>query len=150
MFLATTALDQYWNKNQKNLFLGEWCIKNEKSVSDLEYEILPYHWNNTNDMIEDMNYVYNSYFELIPQITKHLNNLHNVNFSDKYWSFLIGPWMFLFLNVLYDRFISLTKASETGYNLDTVIAKETDAPEDFHHFYKLIVSDKYNFYIRSR
>ena len=149
MFLATTALNQYWDKEQKNLFLGDWCIKDAQSIIDLEYEILPYHWNNTDDMIDDMNYIYSTYFELIPQISKHLNNLHNVNFSDKYWSFLIGPWMFIFLNILYDRFISLTRASETGYDLDTVISKDTYVPENFADFYQLIVHDEYNFYLYS-
>ena len=48
MFLATTALDKYWDKDQKILFLGNWCITKDSSISNTDYEILPYHWKDLN------------------------------------------------------------------------------------------------------
>ena len=102
MYLATTALDQYWDKNKKILLLGEWCIADNLVLEELDYEVMPYHWNSTFDMADDMNYMYSKYVELIPQLSKHLNKINSTELSIKYWHFLVGPWLFKFLNIFID------------------------------------------------
>ena len=70
MFLVTTADERTWEKNGKILFLGEWCkLYSRKHVwSKLDYETLPYHWNDRKKLFNDHKYiccVYERYLENI-------------------------------------------------------------------------------------
>ena len=48
MFLGTTANHNYWDKEQKILFLGEWCrIYSQNPIwSKINHEVLPSNWDN--------------------------------------------------------------------------------------------------------
>ena len=47
MFLVLTADQRFWKTDGKILFLGEWCrlYRDKFAWSNLNAEILPYHWN---------------------------------------------------------------------------------------------------------
>ena len=69
MFLATTADQRFWKKNEKVLFLGEWCkIYSQKSIwSQLDYEVLPYHWNDREKMYRDFQKLDETYENFLAQ-----------------------------------------------------------------------------------
>ena len=50
----------------------------------------------------------NEIFEkILTPLTAFLNEVHNQNFSSRYWRILIGPWLRYFIAALYDRYIRL-------------------------------------------
>ena len=91
MFLATTADQRFWKTNETILFLGEWCRLYEKKTvwSQLGHEVLPHHWNNQSKLKRDAEYLENLYQKTLTSLVPQLNQLHDVNYSDKY-SFIIA------------------------------------------------------------
>jgi putative transferase (TIGR04331 family) len=61
----------------------------------------------------------------ITKLSTRLNELHGVSCPDKYWRILIGPWLFNYILVLFDRYKRLEKALDTFPSLYTyVLPKE--------------------------
>ena len=121
MFLITTADQRFWKKNEKILFLGEWCkIYNQKKEwLDLDYEVLPYHWDDRKKLYDDYLYLDAVYERYLNQLTEKLNNLHNVNYSNRYWRIVIGPWLNYFIGILFDRYLSIKVAIDSGLVTNT-------------------------------
>lgn len=155
MFLVTTADQRFWKKDEKILFLGEWCkIYNQKHVwSKLDYEMLPYHWDDRERLYQDCLYLEDVYERYLRLIAERLNYIHNVDHSIRYWRIIIGPWLHLFIKILYDRYISIQTAIESGLVKGTwIIPKiiERWIPKDIGIFHDWFVSDEYNQYLYSR
>jgi putative transferase (TIGR04331 family) len=135
MFLVTTADQRYWNKDKKILFLGEWCkYYSERSAwPRLSHETLPYHWDNREKLFQDYLYINDLSEKYLKILAENLNKFHGVNHSEKYWRILIGPWLNLFISVLFDRYTSIKLAVDSGKvtntwislsGLDSFIAKD--------------------------
>lgn len=157
MFLVTTADQRFWKKDEKLLFLGEWCkIYNQKNAwSIIDYEVLPYHWNDRERLYKDYLYLDSVYERYLKSIAERLNHLHKVNYSIRYWRIIIGPWLNYFIGILYDRYLSILMAIESGLVTGTWILPSTPEkciPRDITDFQirKWFVSDDYNQYLYSR
>ena len=155
MFLATTALQSFWDKSQKILFLGEWCrLYDQRHVwSKLDYEVLPYHWNDRKKLYADFLYLNNVYEEYLRLLSDKLNEIHRVNHSLRYWRIIIGPWLRFFIEIFYDRYLSIQQAIRSGKVTNTWILPLDYykwVPLDFKQFTNWYVSDEYNQYLYSR
>lgn len=42
-------------------------------------------------------------YAILPVLTKSLNNIHGLNYSQRYWHILLGPWLYHFCCIVYDR-----------------------------------------------
>ncbi|MDH5524794.1 MAG: LIC12162 family protein [Desulfobulbaceae bacterium] len=123
MFLVTTADRRFWKNNEKILFLGEWCklFAERENWSKLEHEVLPYHWDDRQRFAEDYRYLNAIYEEYLLSFAEGLNRVHGVNYSVRYWRILIGVWLRYFIDVLYDRYLSIKTAQLSGLVTDTWI-----------------------------
>jgi len=148
MFLATTALDQYWDKSRKLLFLGDWCILGEKNNSS-NFSILDDHWLDIADIPRKAEYIYNIFENIVPVVSKNMNSIHDVKLSENYWKFLIGPWLLSFISVIYDRFTIIEKALSLDELKETIVSNKGYTPVSYDEFYEIINSDDYNFIIFS-
>ena len=112
MFLVTTADERTWKKDEKILFLGEWCrlYSRKKIWINLDAEILPYHWDDRVQLHQDYKSLVEIYEILLQELTSTLNELHNVNFKLRYWRILLGPWLIGFIPIIFDRLSCLEKA----------------------------------------
>jgi putative transferase (TIGR04331 family) len=156
MFLITTADERSWEIQGKILFLGEWCKLFEKRAiwSKLDYEVLPYHWDDPQRLHSDHLYLNDLYEKYLVDISKSLNEIHSVHHSVRYWRIIVGLWLLGFIHALYDRYQSIITAGEYGKVKNTFII-ESDrtryVPQDFGVFSKWVTeSDGYNFYLYSR
>ena len=136
MFLGTTANHHYWDKNQKILFLGEWCrLYRHRSIwSELDAEVLPYHWDDRKKYRQDYFYVDSLYEKYLNLLSKEMNQLHQVDHSNRYWRFIIGPWLYFFIGIFYDRFLSICGAIKSKKVTQTWIPPlyvERYVPKDF-------------------
>jgi putative transferase (TIGR04331 family) len=97
MFLATTALSEFWDAGaDKTLFLGRWCLRydHQEDWSRLDYEVLPHPWDDREAMHEAAAYEEEIYENLLGALTKFLNEAHEENRSERYWRIILGPWLF--------------------------------------------------------
>lgn len=128
MFLATTAIEGFWGKSSKILFLGPWCIPDKicmESIDSTGNKIVPSPWYPPAKRIDAFNYCHSLYEMTITELSTRLNKLHGVSCPDKYWRILIGHWLFNYITVLFDRYKRLEKALDTFPSLYTyVLPKE--------------------------
>ena len=150
MFLCISSNYKDWNLNKELLLLGSWCKNNKNNLSKLNYKLLPYHWEDAFKFDKDLKYLFQLYKDIIPEISIILNEKNNKNFSSKYWELLIGPWLWQFTQILFDRYSSITQAVERFDNLETWITDTIYSPRTFQEFDSLVQNDDYNFIICSK
>ena len=155
MFLITTADQRFWKKDEKILFLGEWCkpYTIKEAWSELDYMVVPYHWNNRKQLYKDYLYLGEVYERYLQFLANRLNELHREEHSLRYWRIIIGPWLHYFIAILFDRYVSLKKASD-AYEITNTWIANTDlwewVPQDMLSFQKYFCGDNYNQMLYSR
>lgn len=157
MFLATTALSEFWNVKEEIVFLGPWCIlyDNKNQTSGLKYSILPNPWNDRERYHQAYHYCQNVYEELLVDLGNFLNQVHGIKYGPRYWRILLGPWLLNFLFIYYDRYVCLKEAINLCPNFDTWLLDEQDyqVPFDTGEFINLGMrggADLYNLQLYSQ
>ncbi len=127
MFLATTAIDSFWDVNKKIVFLGPWCRipRNEHIWKSLDYEIMPSPWRDREVYYKAGKYTYKTYHYLLGLLTDYLNEIHGTKHSKRFWQIIIGPWLLHFTEAFYDRYYCLKIAIERYPQLETILLDET-------------------------
>jgi len=131
------------------LFLGEWCrLYHRKSVwESLDAAILPYHWNDREKLHRDYLYLQGLYEEMLLELSEHLNFIHGVNHTLRYWRILVGPWLGYFIQILFDRW-EMIQLAVTDYPISGVrvlsTVREQVVPNDMAHFARLFEGDAWN------
>ena len=74
MFLVTTSDERTWKKNEKILFLGEWCklYQRKREWENLDFDTVPYHWDDRIKYYNDYKYlssIYEKYLKRLFTIT---------------------------------------------------------------------------------
>lgn len=106
-YLATTGISSIWDLDRKLLFLGPWCTigsKKDDIIGDKDYFIVDSPWKPAIKLKEASDYCHSIYKKTIPEISQKLNLIHNVSYPDRYWQILIGPWLYHFIEVVYERY----------------------------------------------
>lgn len=116
-YLATTGNSDIWDLDTGILALGPWCLTGEKcrrifEGKNIEYALAPSPWKPASKIKEAADYCYGLYAELMPYLSKNLNSAHNVEYPDKYWQVLVGPWLLQFIGIFYDRYKRIEQAME--------------------------------------
>jgi len=155
MFLITTADQRFWKTDEPIIFLGEWCkIFSQRHIwGKLNYEVLPYHWDDRKKLHKDYLYLTQLYEDILVQLSNCLNKIHGENCSTRYWRIIVGPWLYFFIDILYDRYLSILSAASSAKVTNTYIGKYKPGiwiPKGFGEFMKYIVADDYNHYLYSR
>ena len=153
-FLITTANYSTWIYNGPVVFLGEWCkIYSEKYKWELlDSKVASYRWDDRLQLFIDYKYLMDCYQKLLPVIAKELNRIHNVNHGIRYWTLIIGPWLSIFIQILYERFQQINIVSKEFLISGTLIVESTledIVPKDMLDFADSFVSDEWNHHIYS-
>lgn len=148
IFLATTAREEFWDVSKPIVFLGEWCLLYERRSSwkALNSRLLVSPYDNADAADNAFHYVNRLYEQLLPRIGRALNVIHGDNHSDRYWRILIGPWLQLYLPVIYDRFVHIRHALDQYPDFATLgLAEESFVvPTDTLDFACYLSEDAYN------
>lgn len=153
-FLATTAIEEFWDTTKPILFLGDWCRRySRKSFWEpLAGEVLGSPWEDTQRFHQANHYVVDVYERLLPVLAEALNELHDVKHGMRYWRIILGPWLQLYIPGIYDRYMCLQMAFDKHPNVTSTVLSE-DAwvtPCDTLEFVQLLKGDAYNLQIYSR
>lgn len=126
--LVTTSDQRTWKLDEDILFLGNWCCLPSESEKwqNLNVDVLPYHWDNSEKYHSDYHYLDSCYEEVLRTIVPILNKHHKTNHGVRYWRILIGPWLYLFIHVLYDRWSMIERIPKKN-NIKAILVLD---PED--------------------
>lgn len=154
IFLATTALEEFWDTSIPIVFLGEWCCRFSRRDywKPLEGQIMETPWSDSQKIVQAYDYVNELYERLLPLLADAMNRLHGVHHGVRYWRILLGPWLLIYLPSVYDRYVCLQKALKYYPNLTTTVLAEESwvTPVDTMEFVQLLKEDPYNLQIYSR
>lgn len=139
------------DKNESILFLGEWCklYKHKNIYENYTHATLPYHWDDRKKLYSDTQYIDELYEKYLDLLKNNLNNIHKVSFSTSYWRIIIGPWLNYFLEMVYDRYLSIERASIENIDYVSIVdIKDEDVvPRNMTDFIQLFPKDTWNQYI---
>lgn len=147
--LITTSLQDTWPKGGPVIFLGEWCrrysSKTHKQYTD--YEVFPCVWDNRSVVQTEHIKLIELYEEVINKLADKMNHIHQTDYSVRFWKILLGPWLHRFIRVLYDRWLTLKKISQSSQSLSCIVSDgdiKHYIPNDTMHFIQLVVDDPWN------
>lgn len=123
MFLATTALSEFWDKDQEILFLGNWCLRGSRRTErdGLKYKVLPSPWDDRDRFYQATQYVDELYECLLRGLAEYLNAINGQSYSHRYWRIVLGPWLLHFLHQFYDRYAHLLDAFRIDPDIQTLV-----------------------------
>ena len=154
--LVTTALEETWGDDEHLCFLGKWCcLYSRKNVrNERTYEVLPYHWDNRKKKYADFQYLQLFNGTLIKELSVILNNIHDMNYSEKTWEIMIGYWLGQFTAIVFDRWTMIDYAvNQYGDNLETIVLNikaESCVPNDSTDATELFFDDTWNHFISAK
>lgn len=147
-FLATTALEEFWDTTKPILFLGEWCLLHGRRAfwEPLGGKLLESPYNESKSVHAAFSYINEIYERILPLIGDSLNFIHGKSYSNRYWRIILGPWFFSYLSVIYDKFTHLKCALEHCPELSTIGLSEESfiVPSDTFEFNRFLLEDSYN------
>ncbi|CAG0949827.1 hypothetical protein ANAEL_00006 [Anaerolineales bacterium] len=154
VFLATTALEDFWDTTKPIVFLGKWCLLYERRLfcETLNSRLLSNPYDSADVAEGAYQYVSNIYEQMLPQLGAALNSIHGKNHSDRYWRILLGPWLQLYLSATYDRFIHIRHALDQYPNCTTfgLSVESFVVPTDTLDFACSLSEDSYNLQLYTR
>lgn len=154
IFLATTALEDFWDTTKPIVFLGEWCLLYERRLlwETLDCRLLSSPYDSADTAENAYQYVNNIYEQMLPLLEAALNSIHGKNHSSRYWRILLGPWLQLYLSATYDRFIHIKQALDQYPNCTTfgLSAESFIVPTDTLDFACSLSEDSYNLQLCTR
>jgi len=154
VFLATTALEDFWDPSKQILFLGAWCLTSSAPAMGLShsYHLLPSPWDERDRFYSAAAYVDECCEALLRELHPYLNRVHRANHPERYWRIVLGPWLILYVSVIYDRFVHLRAAFTEYPNLETIGMLDSSyrVPSDFNEAASFVAYDPYNLQIFSQ
>lgn len=154
MFLATTALSEFWDRKEEILFLDEWCLRYDRrgELEGLKYRVMPNPWDDRKRFCEAYEYLEGCYERVLDALTGYLNRVHRVSFGPRYWRVLLGAWLLDYLHAVYDRYVHLRDAFNLYPDLQTILLDPQcyRVPLDTSEYAKLAEWDCYNLQLFSQ
>lgn len=147
VFLATTALEAFWDNSKPMVFLGPWCLAYPRAAPAAQLgRLLESPFAQAGEAEAAYAHVNALYEDMLPRLADGLNRLHGVQHPVRYWRIVAGPWLHIYLSVLYDRFRHLEAALAAYPALTTIgLAREAFVtPADTQDFAAFLLEDAYN------
>jgi putative transferase (TIGR04331 family) len=150
-FLVINNSQKYYSPKKKYLFLNYPIIKNLHNNNYIKYYFNK-RWENNLILNKDYQYLNSLYENYLEILSDYLNKKNKKNYSVKYWRIVLGPWLFTFICIIFERWNSLNNILIKYKNLETAIPNykiNEVIPygiEDFNYF---INTNFWNCYIYS-
>ena len=111
-----------------------------------------YHWDDRKKLQEDHFLILNLYEDYLERLTSDLNNLNDIQKTKEYWRIIIGPWLYYFISIVFDRFEMIKISSQKHKICFAELPKYNSmdwVPLDFIDFNKKFNNDDWNYYLFS-
>ena len=154
VFLATTAIEEFWDTSMPMVFLGEGCRRYSRRSfwEPLGGQVIEDVWSDRQRVYEAAAYLDGLYEKSLTGLTDAMNAMRGVSHDRRYWRIVLGPWLQIYIHALYDRYQALCRALERYPELITaVLAPDVSVtPSDTLEFVQLLKEDSYNLFLYSR
>lgn len=125
MLLITTSDKRSWDSAGQLAFLGNWCFAaNEAPVGGAI--VIPYHWNDRSKFRGDYVHIVAAYEAALKDIAAALNTYHGTGHSLRYWRILLGPWLYVFVSILFDRWEMIASAAAQIDDPETICLSDPE------------------------
>ena len=128
------------------IIIGPWFVNSSQAATIKTATLVDYHWRDRAKLFRDNELLNQLYEEVLPKLADHLNSTHGVRRSVRYWRILIGPWLGLFIHILYDRWFQLR--TSLSLHTDAAIAIPDSSKNflcrDMREFLNLFATDEWN------
>ena len=115
---------------------------------------LPSPWDKYQGLDLHHTYLEEIYKKYLKVLALNLNNCHREDRSLRYWRIVIGPWLSMFIGIIYDKYLSIKSAIDSNTVTNTWIPDlkfERWVPTETRDFRDLvIVNDNFNLYLYGR
>ena len=154
MFLVTTAVPGFRNREVPSVLLGPWCLDRLDSpeAGGRPAKMLPNLWDDRRLLRESARACTAKYGILLPRLARKLDEVHGGARRDRYWDVLIGPWLTYSIHHYYDRWMQIRAALRAYPDLTSLTLDPRDfvTPTDSEDFLRLFTSDYYNLQLYSQ
>lgn len=154
VFLATTALEEFWDTTKPMVFLGEWCLLHSRRSNwrPLNGQLVASPFDNAKTAHAAYHFVDEIYERVLPLLADALNTIHGTCYGQRYWRIVIGPWLQFYLPVIYDRYSHIKCALEQYPDCTTTVlsGRSFVVPSDTLEFVGFIKEDSFNLQIFTR
>jgi len=154
VFLATTALEQFWDTTQPIVFLGEWCLLYGRRSfwEPLGGRLLESPFDGAGAVRAAYDYVNGIYERVLPLLGDALNVIHGTRHGRRYWRIVLGPWLQSFLSATYDRYVHLKRALERYPDCASIVLSERSfvVPSDTLQYARYLTEDFFNLQVYTR
>ena len=144
--LEMTSLNKNYS-DEGRLLLGSWCDTQDKKT-----KIVDYHWDDRAKLYDDYKYLLLVFEKYLAGLTISLNQIHKTNHPIDFWRIIVGPWLYYFISISFDRYETLKYASkkyDIDYARDSLYDQASWVPVDFVEFNNHFYTDEWNHYIYS-
>jgi len=151
-----SLITDFLNFDQKNQKKSVQKTYLELPVFDENYEILNKNisykkWKNSKEKLDDIKKIFNLYDYFLSQLVVFLNKYHNKKHSKKYWSIILGQWLFKFISAVSFRWNLIKSLKRKKFIfLKHEISTREIIPLGIEDFTKMSNSNYWNHYIYTR
>lgn len=147
MFLATTAIEEFWDHNDEIYLLGQWCDVNKIN----SYKKMSYLWNHHEKIAKGLSRCSIYYEFFLEVLTKELNSIHKINQTKHYYRILLGSWLYYYISINFDRIISIYIFYKKYGKFNTYLLDIAQyyIPFDFEDYRNAVLDDRYNLQVYS-
>lgn len=154
VFLATTALESFWDTDKHIVFLGQWCrlYSRKSSWESLDGEVAPTPYQSLSAVEHYYAYASEVCEELLSALARALNDIHGTSHGLRFWRIVLGPWLLFYVHTNLDRFVRIKDVLAQHSDVTSVCLSE-DAfvvPRDSMEFVDLCKTDLFNLQLYSR
>lgn len=146
--LVTTALPSLLGSSEELYLLGSWCtpFNYEKHLKNRVFFIQPHHWSDSKKKTKDYDYIGDLYERVVCQLSESLNHYHGVNYSNRYWRIVLGPWLISYLPLIWDRWEVLRVAfdSHNKFKINVCDFGNHPVPYCYSDYISYVQSDSWN------
>jgi putative transferase (TIGR04331 family) len=150
MYLATTALRDFWPGDEPFWLLSSGCLP---GGDEKDTQIGKYIQGIITDPFDSESQINAAYADivritdkLISVLAVRLNVIHHEEHSERYWRIRIGIWALMFVSVIYDRYSRLVKAKSELGKVEMIgsCVNNKIVPTDTADFETNVVDDAFN------
>lgn len=153
VFLATTAIEDFWDASRHVVFLSSGCKRYSRKMfwEGIDSETMT-SYDSGKDGRETYRYLNTVFERLLSILHKKINLVHGTDFSARYWKIILSPWLLIYVHVIYDRYRNLKHFIDEHPDFTSICMEENSfiIPKDAMRYYCHIKNDDYNLQIYSR
>jgi hypothetical protein len=142
--IRATAFPEFWgDEYDQDVYLWEGALHDLtlRQVDELEIPILENVFAAREEVVEADEYCRKVFFELMPQLTIRLNDLHRLNLPETFWRRVFGYWLFRHICVAYEKYAVLSKLNIDNTSIRLLAQSSFFVPNDHFDYFSCFTND---------